>query len=268
LAYRLIRFRPKKACRRDYARILAWAFLLALTLSLGSAALSEEGGATRAPATEPTAAAVVQLLAVGPGEQGKNRECSATGFLVNAEGYVLTNAHVVEDARRCLAASPGTKIMAKLPRAKLRAVPAVSCDVIGLDDLHDLAVLKTERPLAAEERPGFLRLDPAEVAEGTPVAVTGHPAFAWHPATQHGKVIRRTTLGLSEKSPQESEIIVLDIPLERGASGSPVYVESGGVVGVVERQRPSRPSETVAVPIRYAIELLDRYAVRWYLAPK
>jgi serine protease Do len=266
LAYRLVRLRPEEACRHDCAGIPA--FLLALMLSLGLPALPQADGAAQSPAAEPTAAAVVQLLAVGPGEQGKNRECSATGFLVNEEGYILTNAHVVEDARRCLAASPGTKIMAKLAQAGGRAARAVSCDVVGLDDLHDLAVLRAERPPSAEERPGFVRLDPAEVTDGTPVAVTGHPAFAWHPATQHGEVMRRTTLGLSEKSAEKSTILVLDIPLERGASGSPVYVESGGVVGVVERQNPSRPSETVAVPIRYAIELLNRHAVRWYPAPK
>jgi S1-C subfamily serine protease len=268
LAYSLVRSRLKQACCRDHPRICARACLLALTLSFGLPALAQEDRAADSPAAEPTAAAVVQLLAVGPGERGMNRECAATGFLVSEEGYILTNAHVVEDARRCLAASLGTKIMAKLARAGARAATGVSCDVVGLDDLHDLAVLKTERPLSAEERPGFVRLDPAEVAEGTPVAVTGHPAFAWHPTTQRGRVIRRATLGLSEKSAEKSEIIVLDIPLQRGASGSPVYVESGGVVGVVERQNPSRPSETVAVPIRYAVELLDRHAVRWHLAPK
>jgi S1-C subfamily serine protease len=195
-----------------------------------------------------------------------NRECAATGFLVNEQSYILTNAHVVEDAQHCLGASPGTKIMAKLARTGARAATAVSCDLVGLDDLHDLAVLKTERPLPAEERSGFVRLNPAELAEGAPVAVTGHPAFAWRPTTQHGKLIRRATLGLSDRSAEKSEIFVLDIPLERGASGSPVYVESGGVVGVVERQNPSRPLETVAVPIRYAIELLNRHGVHWHPA--
>jgi S1-C subfamily serine protease len=264
LAYSLARLRSREPCRRDYVRIPA--FLLPLMLSLAFAALPQENPARESPAAEPAVAAVVQLLAIGPGEQGKNRECSSTGFLVNEEGYILTNAHVVEDARRCLAASPETKIVAKLPGAKLRAIPAVSCDVIGLDDLHDLAVLKTERPLAAEAHPGFLPLNPAEVADGTPVSVTGHPAFAWHPTTLHSKVIRRTTLALSDRSAEKSDAFVLDIPLKRGASGSPVYVESGGVVGVVERQNPSRPWETVAVPIRYAIELLNRQGVRWHPA--
>jgi len=243
------------------------ALLLALALSLGSAALCQENRATEAPGMEP-ASAVVQLLAIGPGQQGTNRECAATGFLVNEEGYILTNAHVVEDARRCLAGSPGTKIMAKLARPGARTATAVSCDLVGLDDVRDLAVLKPERPLPAEGQPSFVQLNPAEVAEGTSVAVTGHPAFAWRPATQRGKVIRRGTLELSERSAEKSEVIILDIPLGRGASGSPVYLESGGVVGIIERQNPSSPSETVAVPNRYAVELLNRLHVRWQAAPK
>jgi serine protease Do len=243
-------------------------FLLAIGLSCASLALPQDVGTPDSLATEPVTAAVVQLLAVGPGAEDQNRECAATGFLVNEDGYILTNAHVIADARRCLAASPGTKIMAKLARPGARAAPAVSCDVVALDDLHDLALLKTERALEGK-RPAYARLDPAEIAEGTAVAVTGHPAFVWHPTTQKGRVIHRAALGLSEKSKEKSDVIVLDIPLERGASGSPVFLQAGGgVVGIVERQNPARPSETVVVPIRYAIELVNRHGVRWYSAPR
>jgi serine protease Do len=240
-------------------------FLLAL--SLGAPASCQENRAADAAIAEP-AAAVVQLLAIGPGQQGTNRECGATGFLINDEGYILTNAHVVEDARHCLAGAPGTKIVAKLARPGARAATAVSCDLVGLDDVRDLAVLRTERPLPTEGQLSFVQLNPGEVAEGTSVAVTGHPAFAWRPTTQKGKVIRRGALELCERSAEKSEVIILDIPLGRGASGSPVYLESGAAVGIVERQDPSHPSQTVAVPIRYAIELLDHLHVRWQAAPK
>jgi serine protease Do len=255
--------------RLDILRGSLQTFLLAIGLSCVSLALPQDVGTPDSLATEPVTAAVVQLLAVGPGAEDKNRECAATGFLVNEDGYLLTNAHVIADARRCLAASPGTKIMAKLARPGARAAPAVSCDVVGLDDLHDLALLKTERPLPEGERPAYARLDPAEIAEGTPVAVTGHPAFVWHPTTQKGRVIRRAALRLSEKSKEKSDVIVLDIPLRPGASGSPVFLQAGGgVVGIIERQNPARPSETVAVPIRYAIELVNSHGVRWYSAPR
>jgi len=211
------------------------------------------------------AGAVLQLLAIGPGAGDKNAECAATGVLVSEQGYILTNAHVVADARRCLAGGPEAKIMAKFAALDSRSATAVSCDLVGVDDLHDLALMKAERPPPAGEEYPFVLLGLGEVAVGTPVAVTGHPAFAWQPHTQTGKVVRREFLQLSKESAEGSEVIVVDIPLKTGSSGSPVYLQGGGaVVGIVERQNTANRSETVAVPIRYAIELLDRHGVRWH----
>ncbi len=213
------------------------------------------------------AKAVVQLLAIGPGSGDQNKECAATGILVNEDGVILTNAHVVEDARRCLAGSSGAKIVAKFTRPGERTATGVSCDVAALDELHDLALLLTERPVSADGTHSYALLDAREVAAGTVVAVTGHSAFAWQPTTEKGTILRRILLPLSDSSAEKSDVMILGIPLERGASGSPVYLDSGAVVGVISRQNPSRPSETVGVPVGYAIELLKRKGLRWY-APR
>ena len=209
---------------------------------------------------------VVQLLAIGPGAGDKNAACAATGILVNEDGYILTNAHVVEDARRCLAGSSGAKIVAKFPAPGERTATGVSCDVVVLDELHDLALLKPERPI--ERAQPCATLDAREVAAGTVVTVTGHSAFVWQPATEKGTILRRILLPLSDTSAEKTDALILDISLQRGASGSPVYLESGAVVGVISRQNHSRPSETLAVPIRYAIELLRRAQVRWRGLPE
>ena len=238
--------------------------LLPFAFSFRSSAQGQEGPAAGF-GTNP-ATAVVQLLAVGPGANGKKEECAATGFVVNEEGYVLTNAHVVDDARRCLASSPGAKIVAKYGAAASRSVQAVSCDVVALDEEHDLAILKPERPVASQPPQTFLRLDPQPVSPGTPVTVTGHPSFIWQPQTRQGKVSGRERLALDDANAPPSEVIVINIPLQRGASGSPVYLESGAVVGIVERRRPGRPTQTVAVPVGYAIQLLDVNRVPWHSA--
>ena len=212
------------------------------------------------------AGAVVQLLAIGPGANGKKEECAATGFVVNEEGYILTNAHVVDDARRCLASSPGAKIVAKYGAAASSSVQAVSCDVVALDEEHDLAILKPERPVASQPPHTFFRLDPQPVSDGTLVTVTGHPSFIWQPQTRQGKVSGRGRLALNDANAPPSEVIVINIPLQRGASGSPVCLESGAVVGIVERRHASQPSATIAVPVGYAIRLLDLQGVRWHAA--
>jgi serine protease Do len=234
--------------------------------ALRSPAAKQASASASSSRSDRTLAAVVQLLAVGPGQRGKNQECSATGFLVNEEGYLVTNAHVVEDAQRCLGRSPGAKILAKLAPPGAKTAPAASCDVVGLDERHDLAVLKAERPLRAEASaaPAYTWLDAGAVAVGSPVVVSGHPAFAWQPVTQSGELVWRGTRRLLGGSTEASEVLVVNIPLRRGNSGSPVYREAGGVVGVIAEADESRPSHSVAVPIRYAIELLDRLGVRWH----
>jgi len=208
-------------------------------------------------------AGVVQLLAIGPGAGDRKQECAATGFLVNGDGYILTNAHVVEDARRCLASSPGGKILAKFGPGKGRTSEALACDVVALDDEHDLAVLKTEQPLPPEHRDASVRLDPGPVPDGARVTVTGHPSFLWKPKTYTGRVVARESLRLGERNHEPTDVLVLNITMQRGASGSPVYLESGEVVGIVERQRPSNRLETVAIPIAKAIALLNRLGVVW-----
>ncbi len=126
-------------------------WLLALDVCLSSATIVKGAGQAASSADDSGSRAVVQLLAVGPSAQERNRECSATGFLINEEGYILTNAHVVQDAQRCLAASPKSKIMAKVSGEDSQVARAVSCDSVGIDEVHDLAVVKMERPLAKIE---------------------------------------------------------------------------------------------------------------------
>ena len=235
--------------------LLTFAFCLR-SLSPAVQPASSEG-------TDPVAAGVVQLIAIGPGAGEKKHECAATGFLINDEGYILTNAHVVEDARRCLAASPGAKILAKFGPGDGRTVEAVACDVIAMDEDHDLALLKMERPLPGGLHGISLRLRRVPVPVGTRVWVTGHPSFRWQAKTYRGKVIARESAALSDKGSLRVEVLVLDIPLQRGASGSPVVLESGEVIGVIERQRASNRLETVAVPIAVAIELLEAKGIRW-----
>ena len=207
---------------------------------------------------------VVELLAVGPGERARNRECEATGFLVNEEGYLVTNAHVVADLRRCLSADPGAQILAKFPAQGEKIARGFACEVVGLDEVHDLAVLRMMRPLASTSRP-FAFIDAQELAVGTPVSVTGHPEFAWQPQTQFGHIVRLDNYRLRQNGTETTKVLVMDIPLRPGNSGSPVYLESGGVVGVVVQTDRKRQDHSVAISTGHIVEMLDRYGVKWHV---
>jgi S1-C subfamily serine protease len=218
---------------------------------------------------DPVLRAVVQLVAVGPANREQNRECSATGFLIDEEGYLITAAHVVEDARRCLEKAPGAKILAKLTANDSHTAPAVSCDVVAVDALNDLALLKTERPLLRNpgDKPPHAMLDGRAVPVGTAVMVTGYPAFSWQPVTQAGHVtaVGRTRLEeIDDPLPNPSDALVVDIYLRPGNSGSPIYRPDGGVIAVVDKRDPLRPAYSVGVAIHYAIELASRHGVPWH----
>jgi serine protease Do len=212
--------------------------------------------------------AVVQLVAVGPANKEQNRECSATGFLINEEGYLITAAHVVEDARRCLEKAPGAKILAKLAGNNSRTAQAVPCEVIAIDTANDLALLKTERRLLRNpgDEPPYAKLDDSMVDVGTPVGVTGFPAFSWQPVTQAGHVTWRGSTQLDDTDAHHltSDAVMVDIHLRPGSSGSPVYRPGGGVIAVVDKRDSLRPDHSIAVAIHYAMELANRHGVLWH----
>jgi serine protease Do len=247
----------------------AFCLLVCLSPSIAGQSPQAEGRVKVPPQEDRTWRSVVQLVAVGPADKEQNHACSATGFLIDEEGYLITNAHVVEDARRCLEKAPGAKILAKLTINDSRTAQAVPCEVVGIDGPNDLALLKTERPLLRNpgDKPPYATLDAHAVAEGTEVWVTGYPAFSWQPVTQAGRVTwhGRTRLEDNDVNSSASEALMVDIHLRPGNSGSPVYGPGGGVIGVVDKRDSLRPSYSIAVSIRYAIELADRHGVRWHV---
>jgi S1-C subfamily serine protease len=213
--------------------------------------------------------AVVQLLAVGPSNQNQNQACSATGFLINEDGYLITNWHVVDAAKRCLEKASGAKILAKLTINDSRTAQAVPCEVVALDVSNDLALLKIERPLSTNPggKPPYATLDARPVPVGTAIMVTGHPAFSWQPVTQSGHVLWSGRTGLEETdapATPPSDVEEIDIHLRPGNSGSPVYHPGGGVIAVVDKRDSLRPAYSIAVSIHYAIELAERHGVRWH----
>lgn len=247
---------------------LCLATLLILERALGPAIPAQRSQEGKGVARGNISAAVVELVAIGPGPSDQASVCSGTGFLVNEAGYLLTSAHFVAEARKCLAGVAGAKILAKPLTPNPRLAAAVACDVAALDEVHDLAVLKLSGALASGNPAtfgSFIALRPDDNEAGTAIGVTGHPFLAWRPQTQYGHVIQVERLPLWETSPERSEVLVMDVALEKGTSGSPVYrLADGAVVGIVEQKDALRPPWSVAVSIRYAIELLDRKGIAWH----
>ncbi|HKX82703.1 MAG TPA: trypsin-like peptidase domain-containing protein, partial [Pyrinomonadaceae bacterium] len=135
-----------------------------------------------------------------------------SGFLVDKAGYVITNAHVVDEA---------VKITVKLESGE--ELPA---RVVGSDDETDLAVLKIE---ANREFP-FVKLGDSTKAEvGDWVLAIGSP-FGLAKTVTAG-IISQTNRQTAYSSAFQ-KFIQTDAAINRGNSGGPLVNMDGEVIGI------------------------------------
>ncbi|MBV9784722.1 MAG: trypsin-like peptidase domain-containing protein [Acidisphaera sp.] len=138
-------------------------------------------------------------------------EARGSGFIINADGTVVTNNHVVKDARSVsVTLADGTQLPAR---------------VIGRDARTDLAVLKVDagHPLA------YIGLgNSADVQPGQWVIAVGNPFGLGGTVTAGIVSARGRDIG---EGPYDN-FIQVDAPINQGNSGGPLFTQDGKVVGV------------------------------------
>jgi len=149
----------------------------------------------------------------GEGGSGGSREIrgQGSGFIVSADGVILTNAHVVQDAQ---------DVVVKLTdRREFRA------KVLGSDKSTDVAVLKIEAKNLPTVRLGATR----DLRVGEWVLAIGSP-FGFENSVSAGVISAKgRSLG-----PDESRVPFLqtDVAINPGNSGGPLFNARGEVVGI------------------------------------
>lgn len=133
-----------------------------------------------------------------------------SGFIISADGLVLTSAHVIQGARRIT--------VRMSDRREFRA------QVVGRDQVTDVAVLR----IGARDLPILRMGQTAQLQVGDPVVAIGAP-FGLEQSVSHGIVsaTRRALPGFSAV-PQ----IQTDAPVNPGHSGGPLLDASAAVVGM------------------------------------
>lgn len=167
------------------------------------------------------------------------RTSLGSGFVISADGHILTNAHVTEDAE---------KITVGL--SDRRELPA---RVVGKDPRSDIALLKIE----AEDLPVVKIGDSRELKVGQWVLAIGSPFGFEHSATQ-GII---SALGRSLPSDTYVPFIQTDAAVNPGSSGGPLFNLDGEVIGI-NSQIYSRTGGymglSFAVPINVAMEVAEQ----------
>jgi serine protease Do len=148
-----------------------------------------------------------------PGQFKRPMMGLGSGILMDAQGYILTNHHVIQGA---------TMITAIL--ADKRAYPA---RVIGVDVKTDLAVLKIDAP---EPLPYAIFGDSDKVEVGTWVVAIGHPQGLAETVT-HGIISGKHRHGLSEANGYE-DFLQTDAAMNPGNSGGPLLNLRAEVIGI------------------------------------
>jgi serine protease Do len=135
-----------------------------------------------------------------------------SGVIVDEAGYILTNNHVVENARQINVTLSGNETR-----------PA---DVVGLDETTDLAVLKIAAGglIAAEWG------DSDALQVGSPVWAVGNP-FGLDRSVTFGIVSAKNRHGFQGASPYQ-DFLQTDAAVNPGNSGGPLVDESGKIVGI------------------------------------
>lgn len=165
---------------------------------------------------------------------GENREyrsdSGGSGFVVSADGYVVTNNHVIEGA---------TKLRVRLEERYYDAT------VKGADPATDLALLKIEagRPLA------FLPLgDSDRLRQGDYVMAIGNPLLLDHTVTVGVVSAKGRSIGLTRDSSFEN-FIQTDAAINRGNSGGPLVNLAGEVIGIATAMNGGAENIGFAVPV-------------------
>jgi S1-C subfamily serine protease len=187
---------------------------------------------------------------------GAEGQAQGSGFVVDAKGTILTNAHVVTNVA---AAVGGDVRAARRLYVEFRDRDRVPAKIVGWDLFSDVAVVRVD-PAAHPLQPVPLGTS-ATVVVGAPVAAIGSP-FDEQSSLSVGVVsaVDRTIDSLTSGY-SVSDAIQTDTPINKGNSGGPLFDARGRVIGINAQIRStSGNAEGVgfAIPIDTARRALEQ----------
>ena len=163
------------------------------------AAADEEGGGTQSP------------FGMMQPQRPQHVEARGSGFIIDPNGTVVTNNHVVKGAKTVsITLDDGTQLPAK---------------VIGRDPRTDIAVLRVD---AGHKLPYIELGNSDKVKVGEWVVAVGNPFGLGGTVTAGIVSARSRDIG----SGPYDNFLQIDAPINRGNSGGPLFTQDGRVVGV------------------------------------
>ena len=176
-----------------------------------------------------------------------NAESLGSGFILDHDGYIITNYHVIVDA---------TEIIVKLTDRR-----EFIATVIGVDARSDVALLKIDATNLQPVKIG----DSSELKKGQWVMAIGAP-FGFESSVSVGVISY-----IGRKLPSESYVPYLqtDVAINPGNSGGPLFDLDGEVIGI-NSQIYSRTGGfmglSFAIPIDVAIDVVKQLRTKGHVS--
>ncbi|HEY7179042.1 MAG TPA: trypsin-like peptidase domain-containing protein [Gaiella sp.] len=187
---------------------------------------------------------------------GADGSSQGSGFVVDDDGLVLTNAHVitnVTDARTSPVRGASAVYVEFSDGDRVRA------DIVGWDLFSDVGVVRV--PASDHALSPVPLGNSSNVLVGEPVAAIGSPfgqqtSLSVGVVSATGRSIDSLTSGFAV-----ANAIQVDAPINRGSSGGPLFDASGRVIGInaqIESSSGTAEGVGFAIPINVARRSLDQ----------
>lgn len=144
------------------------------------------------------------------------QEGIGSGFIINNEGYILTNYHVISGAQEV--------------RIIFNDSKAVNAKIINYDSVQDIAVVKVDGNIKV---PGVVELgDSDKVQVGESVVAIGNPLGKEFIGTVTRGIISATNRGVEVEKGRTQNFLQTDAAINPGNSGGPLINTLGQVIGI------------------------------------
>lgn len=170
----------------------------------------------------------------------RRKHVEGSGFIVSADGRIITNQHVVDKAQKVEVTIPG----------RTQKYPAT---VVGADKQTDVALLKIEPdgdplPVAEFGSVDELRVGQWVLAVGNPYGLDGTVSFGIVSAKGRNLEVDKIL----------NDFIQTDAMIDRGSSGGPLVDLAGRVIGINSRGQGRGIGFTI--PIDTALDVVEQLA--------
>ncbi|GAA4075671.1 S1C family serine protease [Amphibacillus indicireducens] len=155
-----------------------------------------------------------------------------TGFGITADGLIVTNHHVIEGEETVIVNYPGEGLFIG--------------NVVAEDGAVDLALVQ----VAGTDLPYLSLADHVDLERDRSVLFIGNPLRF------NGIANQGDWIGMTSRDGLETKVMMLDAPVYRGNSGSPVINDYGDVIGVIYATTTDQEYGKIGLAI--PIENLDR----------